>query len=294
MLFQHGDERENFEIHENCTVDSEMFDTNVKLLVDTGSPYSILSQKHFEKLQQEHDIKLYSHTIKLTAADGSKLDISGIVTINFRTMGITYEQDFIVARIQGIVGILGMDFLTKYDGSIKVRKQTLKTSKGKLKLNKQPSTACARILVEKEIVIPANTEQIILAKIDQPCLRKEHICSTEPVKYLTNKGCFLARTIINLDSENALVSAVNLSEQAIKINQHSVLGKLEEVDTIFPATSHEKEASSSEQVLPKHLEPLLENASPKLTTVEKERLTALLIKHQDVFISLDGTLGQTD
>ena len=119
---------------------SEMFDTNVKLLVDTGSPYSILSQKHFEKLQQEHDIKLYSHPIKLTAAGGSKLDISGKVTINFRTMGITYEQDFIVARIQGIVGILGMDFLTKYDGSIKVRKQTLKTSKGKLKLNKQPST----------------------------------------------------------------------------------------------------------------------------------------------------------
>ena len=275
-------------------IDTEILQTHVKLLVDTGSPYSILSQKHFEKLQHDHDIKLSSQSIKLTAADGSQLEISGKATLEFYAKGICYEQDFIIAKIQGIVGILGMDFLTKYDGSIKVNKQTLKTSKGTLKLNKQQSIACARILVKDDIVIKANTEQLIPAKIDQPCLRKEQVCFAEPVKYLTSKGCFLARTIVNPENENVIVSVVNLSDQAIKINQQSVLGKLDEVDTVFSGDTHFKETSKDEKVLPKHLQMLLESASPKLTPAEKEKMKCLLVQHQDIFMSPDGILGQTD
>ena len=64
-------------------IDTEILQTHVKLLVDTGSPYSILSQKHFEKLQHDHDIKLSSQSIKLTAADGSQLEISGKATLEF-------------------------------------------------------------------------------------------------------------------------------------------------------------------------------------------------------------------
>ena len=148
-------------------IDTEMFETNVMLLVDTGSPYSILSQKQFEKLQNKHAIKLSNQPVKLTAADGSQLEISGKAKIKFHTENICYEQDFIVARIQGIIGILGMDFLTKYDGSIKVNDRTLKTSKGKLKLNKQHSTDCARIFVNHDEVIQSNPQQLIPAKTDK-------------------------------------------------------------------------------------------------------------------------------
>ena len=155
-------------------VDTEMFETNVMLLVDTGSPYSILSQKQFEKLQNKHAIKLSDQPVKLTAADGSQLGISGKAKIKFRTENICYEQDFIVARIQGIIGILGMDFLTKYDGSIKVNDRTLKTSKGKLKLNKQHTTDCARIFVNHDEVIQSKTQQLIPAKTDQFDIGKEN------------------------------------------------------------------------------------------------------------------------
>ena len=155
-------------------VDTEMFETNVMLLVDTGSPYSILSQKQFEKLQNKHAIKLSNQPVKLTAADGSQLEISGKAKIKFRSENICYEQDFVVARIQGIIGILGMDFLTKYDGSIKVNDRLLKTSKGKLKLNKQHTTDCARIFVNHDEVIQLKPQQLIPAKTDQFDIGKEN------------------------------------------------------------------------------------------------------------------------
>ena len=40
-------------------------------------------------------------------------------------------------------------------------------------------------------------------------------CSAEPVKYLTNKGCFIARTLVNPKNEQAIVSLINLSDQSI-------------------------------------------------------------------------------
>ena len=135
---------------------AEIFKSDYKLLIDTGSPYSILSFKCFEKLQKTHEATLIKDPINLTAADGSKLEIQGKTMIEFRCQGQTYQQHFIVARIQGIVGILGMDFLTTYDGNIKIKQHLLKTSKGKLKLHEQNANTCARILVQDNILIEPN------------------------------------------------------------------------------------------------------------------------------------------
>ena len=46
-------------------------------------------------------------------------------------------------------------------------------------------------------------------------------------------------------------------------------------------------------VLPQHLEPLLQNASTKLTAKEKHRLEHLVIDYQDIFMLPDRNLGQT-
>ena len=45
--------------------------------------------------------------------------------------------------------------------------------------------------------------------------------------------------------------------------------------------------------LPEHLEPLIQNASSKLTYKEKQRLKQLILQYQDIFMQPDGKLGQT-
>ena len=90
------------------------------------------------------------------------------------------------------------------------------------------------------------------------------------------------------------MSVVNLSDQTVKLNQNSVLGKLEDVESIYSGQSHSSTNLSSSKKLPKHLHIRIENASPKLSVDEKEKLSDLLIQYQDIFIPPDGTLGHTD
>ena len=81
-----------------------------------------------------------------------------------------------------------MDFLVSHDGDIGIKKQILKTYKGRLKLHKQASNTCARIIIAGSKTIPANTETLLHCKVDQPFIRKEQICSVEPANYLTSKA----------------------------------------------------------------------------------------------------------
>ena len=113
-------------------LNTTIFTSQLKLLLDTGSPYSILSHTCFKNLENQHNIKLTKEVMKLTAADGSHLDISGKVQLEFQAEGITFKQEFIIAKIKGIAGILGMDFLNAYGGDIKIKKQILKTVNGRL------------------------------------------------------------------------------------------------------------------------------------------------------------------
>ena len=90
------------------------------------------------------------------------------------------------------------------------------------------------------------------------------------------------------------MSVVNLSDQTLKVNQNSVLGKLEDVESIYSGHSHSSTNLSSSKELPMHLHILIENASTKLSIDEKQKLSDLLIQYQDIFIPPDGTLGHTD
>ena len=187
-----------------------------------------------------------------------------------------------------------MDFLNAYGGDIKIKKQILKTVNGRLQLHKQTSQTCARIVIANNTAIPANTEVLVSCKIEQPALRKASTCTVEPANYLTSKGCFVARTLVNPDCENVVMSLVNLGDQTVKINQNSVLGKLEDIEEVYAEdTNSSLEVPQTEKLLD-HLQTILENTSSNWTETQKQKLAAILLKYEDTFIEPDGELCQTD
>ena len=105
---------------------ADLLSTQSKLLLDTGFPYSMLSNKLYLKLQSVICLNKMNNEIKLKAADGSYIETSGKSDVTFESDMHKFNQKFIIANIQGIDEIVGMYFLTVYDGQIKIKKQVLK------------------------------------------------------------------------------------------------------------------------------------------------------------------------
>ena len=272
---------------------SSVYNYTSKFLIDTDSPYSILSKNILYKFQTEENLQMQSDNTRLRAADGNVIQTSGKLSVPLQIDQKVFQQVFIIANIQGIDGIIGMDFLHQYDAVLNIKKQTLTTRKGKIKLSQQTSNTCARIQLVDTTVIPPNTEIFLKGKIEQPCIRKESISIAEPTRFLANKGCLIARTLVNPTDKDILMSILNLSDEAVKVNQNSVIGILQEVEEL-PSPDRTNSIHSSQSILPEHLQSLIQNASDKLTPEEKQKLAQLLTQYQDIFMEPNGKLGQTN
>ena len=104
-----------------------------------------------------------------------------------------------------------MDFLCQYDGIIKIKRQILKTSFGNVRLYKQNTNTCARIQVVDTVIIKPHAETFIKTTVEQPCNKNERLSVAEPTKFLLNKGCLMAKTLVNPREEEVIVSILNLS-----------------------------------------------------------------------------------
>ena len=90
---------------------------------------------------------------------------------------------------------------------------------------------CSHTLADITVIL-SNTEIFVKAKVEQPRIKNEAISTAEPTKFLVNRGCFIARTLVDPKNEDIIMSILNLSDESVKVNQNSVTGVLQEVDQV--------------------------------------------------------------
>ena len=230
--------------------------------------------------------RFYSLTVKV--ADGTKIQTQGQSILGFEIEGYQFHQNLIVAKLAGIQDIIGMDLLNKYEAVINVTKKIMKTSSGKIRWYKQSTNACARIQISERMIIPPNSEKFVEGVIDLPCIQNKSLGMVETSSFMEEKGCLLARSLIDSEKEKAVVAIVNLSDQSVKINENSTLGNLQPVDQVHTNSNQ----STSNTTLPSHLNSLVDKASAKLTNSEQTSLSNLLTDYQDIFVGPDGLFRQ--
>ncbi|MES9879438.1 MAG: reverse transcriptase domain-containing protein, partial [Sedimenticola sp.] len=262
-----------------------------KLLLDTGSPYSVLSYGVFEKSHTPTGSLKECH-IPLKAADGSDIPTRGQLLLNIELDGKLFQQNFIVAKLEGLAGIIGMDFLEQHDAQLYLSKKLMKTNRGNIQLYKEQSNACAHIRIAKTLNIPPSSEMFIEGVVDLPCMYKHQseLTMFEPTNLLRSKGCLVSRTLVDTEEDKVVIAVVNLSEQCIKVSQNSLLGRLQDAS---PVCTQMNNSIEKETTLPDHLQVLLAGISQSTTEHERNKISQLLTEYQDIFTSPDGVLGQT-
>lgn len=217
------------------------------------------------------------------------MKVYGQAKLSVEIQGYFLELDFIITDLDGISGILGINFLETSKAQINFAQALLiLPSNTIIKLHREQNNHCALIRLKEKVHIPANTEIMLPVTIPKH-FRKENLL-VEPNYQLKNHGVVISNAIVNAGKNRVVISAINCRNIDITLKRNKIVGNIQEVKEILEPIENEL---SSELQLPQHLECLLEGVSPKITPEQKNKIKTLLIKFQDVFLGPDGRLGQT-
>ncbi|CAG2199128.1 unnamed protein product [Mytilus edulis] len=280
-----------------CKID----EIDVKFLVDTGSPVSLISFDTFEKLKLSS--QLISLDSILTTANGNALSVKGKCILNIAIGPLLVKQEVIVADIKGSSGILGMNFFEQNEIDIQIKSQCLSINGQSIPLFKENSSQCSRIQIARQVSIPANSEMIIEASKRDSFV--DGIGIIEPLEWVKSKGLLVAKSLV--DTENTIYLAImNLNSKSVKLKQGEQIAHLMTIEQVFDEDNVESQTDSkyndiSEQVntvkdvdMPEHLKSMLDKVSSDLKDEEKQKLSSLIHEYKDIFVGPDGSLGRTD
>ena len=109
-------------IYVNCKIRGSA----VPFLVDTGASTSILSMKTYEDLQKKQDDCMFKKCLlTLQLADGTPLPVKGSIVLPLSIDDWQADYKFVIADISD-EGIIGLDFLEKFNCEINMKQKTVK------------------------------------------------------------------------------------------------------------------------------------------------------------------------
>ena len=268
----------------NCSIE----DVVHKFLVDTGSVASILSKNVFMTLKNRPT--LVETEASLTAANGGSLNILGSVDLRFNLGNSSFCHEFIVAEVDDLNGILGMDFLEQHNVTIQVAQGLLMfADQNHIQLERDYAPLCTRVKLAKKVIIPPDSEVIVpgyAVGVKDTSVNN----LVEPFQFLQSKGLLIARTLVN--PENIQFSVSNISDRPVRLDKHTTVASLQHVKLVQTNASHELIVDDSTE-LPEQLQSLFDKSSKSLTQEQKSTLFDLLVSYKDIFVGPDGKFGRT-
>ena len=247
---------------------------------------SIISKDTYDQITSNRPSVIPTETT-LTAANGSVLELLGQGVFKLETEVKTYNWKFLVANIEGNMGIIGQDFIETQGRYLRWRDLTWRVKGGVIKLFKLHSTQVAKIVVTEKVKVPPSSETFLTAKTDNPLY--DELNMVEPSSNNWKRGILVAKSLINQEGSSE-ISVMNPTDKPIKLRPGDILGHACPIEDLH----YQDSEASLKTELPEHLKPLLENVSTDLSINEKQQFTSLLVEFQDIFMSPDEQLGRTN
>ena len=97
--------------HRSLYVQIAILNKQVEAVCDSGASVSCLSQKHFNQINENHQVKIPPSTTRLGSANQMPIQIKGIVSVPIKIGPRTYEHTFYVLIEAASDCLLGLDFL---------------------------------------------------------------------------------------------------------------------------------------------------------------------------------------
>jgi transposase InsO family protein len=275
-------------------------------LVDTGCSISIVSEKVYNEIPMVKRPTLEEQEMDLQAANGDNLRVLGKTQMRFKVGSHEYKHPIIVAELTND-GILGMDFLRTYGGSI-----DLKSNKIILDGQEVPTQValdgrkCYRVTLAAKTMVPAGHRVLVSGKVKTGVLSTKTDWMVESLSKPPGGKCLLVgRSLVSGGSGRVTVEMFNPTDEDVFLNrgtQTALVHPVEMEGELGDGKTPTKENQDREYVrkisadvsLPEELETLIEGVQCPLSTKEKRQLQNVLLRNKDVFQLKGEPLGKTD
>ncbi|CAC5378547.1 unnamed protein product [Mytilus coruscus] len=266
------------------------------MLVDTGSAVTLISKNVYEKLG-EIKPKLTEVSTILTTADGEPMKVMGASNLLLQLNNHGFIHSAIVADLGDIAGILGLDFLSKYEVTISASQGTLTFPNFTVKLliDSDVQATCARVQLADTVQVPGRAKMIVREKIDAD-LTGNVDSILEPIDgFQGEKHVLIPKSVVQTSDTEVVFSILNPTPHAVILKRNLTVASLQPIKEIMEENFQQPTSSTEKSVkIPEHLQALTENVSDNLTFSQRSDIGKAISEYADVFVGPDGKLGRTD
>lgn len=205
--------------------------SDIKMLVDTGSAVTLLSKQIFDSLR---NVELENESSILTTADGEPMTVIGRCTMNLCIANDEFSQSVMVADLGNLEGILGLDFLARNHVTFDTGKGVLRFKNFDLALTNEsePKNSCARVQLIQTCKIPGESEIFLKGKIKGKLPEMDSIL--EPFEgYMGEKHVIIPKSIVKSNDSEVVFSVLNPTPETVILKKNAYVASLEPITEIY-------------------------------------------------------------
>ena len=165
--------------HRSLYVQISILSKQVETVCDSGASVSCLSEKLFNQINENHQVKIQPSTTRLSSANQMPIQTKGTVSVPIKTGPKTYEHTFYVFIEAASDCLLGLEFLetNKCDAlfserNLKIDRKTLVPFYREQFLFDERQVY--RVGALEKVSIPPQYDKIVLGTIPEILVGKRH------------------------------------------------------------------------------------------------------------------------
>ena len=280
-------------------VNGELNGVSLSLLLDTGSPVTLISDDIWENIVEKSGGSLSPwRGQQFVGVSGTPLAIKGCCQASL-TLGNCKEpfpQQVVVVESLLSKGILGLDFLEGQDCRVDLAQRCLEVRSQNLAIplmSNNVNHCPVGVKLLATAVLPPCSELEVLAGTKESVedgstwLLEEKSGKQNPV--------LVARAVVSPRNDQMVIRLLNPRPEAVTVYANSTVAELSQLDAVSIISTESRSAvgecsDSKKQALWE----IVDSCNAELSHKEKQEFCELLLQYSNVFSESDGDLGRTD
>ena len=287
--------------HRSLYVQISILNKQVEAVCDSGASVSCVSEKVFNQINENHQVKVQLSTTRLSSANQMPIQIKGTVSVPIKIGSKTYEHTFCVLIEAASDCLLGFDFLETNNCDALI-------SEGKLKIDRNTLVSLYRkqfLFDEKQVYgvvalekVPIPPQHVMIVPGTNPGWKAAPVARValfEPhERFIDNENQIAQDALFSFEKGIAPITIANTNDEVLTFYKHTTLGSSQLVSDRLIRERNQKQKNYNE-VDPKYdLENLKKAISKGINNNCRADFRNLIDDYSDIFSNNQWEFGKCD